>query len=70
MYDVDPSGSITSVILPFAFEIGKTRRRVNALEYVLIPELEETARFIEMKLDEMERSSLTTLMSIMGKLRE
>ena len=53
-----------------AFEIEKTRRRVNALEYVLIPELEETARFIEMKLDEMERSSLTTLMSIMGKLRE
>jgi V/A-type H+-transporting ATPase subunit D len=53
-----------------ALEIEKTRRRVNALEYVLIPELETTARFIEMKLDEMERSSLTTLMSIMGKLRE
>lgn len=53
-----------------AMEIEKTRRRVNALEYVLIPELETTARFIEMKLDEMERSSLTTLMSIMGKLRE
>lgn len=53
-----------------ALEIEKTRRRVNALEYVLIPELETTARFIEMKLDEMERSALTTLMSIMGKLRE
>ena len=53
-----------------AMEIEKTRRRVNALEYVLIPELETTARFIEMKLDEMERSALTTLMSIMGKLRE
>ncbi len=53
-----------------ATEIEKTRRRVNALEYVLIPELENTARFIEMKLDEMERSALTTLMSIMGKLRE
>lgn len=53
-----------------AFEIEKTRRRVNALEYVLIPELESTATFIEMKLDEMERSSLATLMSIMGKLRE
>ncbi len=53
-----------------AQEIEKTRRRVNALEYVLIPELETTSRFIEMKLDEMERSSLTTLMSIMGKLRE
>jgi V/A-type H+-transporting ATPase subunit D len=53
-----------------AAEIEKTRRRVNALEYVLIPELESTARFIEMKLDEMERSSLATLMSIMDKLRE
>jgi V/A-type H+-transporting ATPase subunit D len=53
-----------------AMEIEKTRRRVNALEYVLIPELESTANFIEMKLDEMERSSLTTLMSIMGRLRE
>jgi V/A-type H+-transporting ATPase subunit D len=53
-----------------AAEIEKTRRRVNALEYVLIPELEGSARFIEMKLDEMERSALTTLMSIMGKLRE
>ena len=53
-----------------ALEIEKTRRRVNALEYVLIPELESTATFIEMKLDEMERSSLATLMSIMGKLRE
>jgi V/A-type H+-transporting ATPase subunit D len=53
-----------------ALDIEKTRRRVNALEYVLIPELETTARFIEMKLDEMERSALTTLMSIMGKLRE
>ena len=53
-----------------AMDIEKTRRRVNALEYVLIPELETTARFIEMKLDEMERSALTTLMSIMGKLRE
>lgn len=53
-----------------ALDIEKTRRRVNALEYVLIPELETTARFIEMKLDEMERSALTTLMSIMGKIRE
>ncbi|MBU6997407.1 MAG: V-type ATP synthase subunit D [Theionarchaea archaeon] len=53
-----------------AAEIEKTRRRVNALEYVLIPELESTAGFIEMKLDEMERSALTTLMSITGKLRE
>ncbi len=53
-----------------AIEIERTRRRVNALEYVLIPELEKNAAFIEMKLTERERSSLATLMSITEKLRE
>ncbi len=45
-----------------ADEIEKTRRRVNALEYVMIPQLEETIRYIRMKLDENERGSLTRLM--------
>jgi V/A-type H+-transporting ATPase subunit D len=47
-----------------AVEIEKTRRRVNALEYVLIPSLEETLVYITMKLDEMERSYRTQLMKI------
>ncbi len=47
-----------------ANEIEKTRRRVNALEYVLIPSLEETVTYITMKLDEMERSYRTQLMKI------
>lgn len=47
-----------------ADEIGKTRRRVNSLEYVLIPELLETVRSITMKMDENERGNLTRLMKV------
>lgn len=47
-----------------ADEIEKTRRRVNALEYRTIPELEETIRYIVMKLDENERSTITRLMKV------
>lgn len=47
-----------------AQEIERTRRRVNALEYVLIPSLRETIVYITMKLDEMERSYRTQLMKI------
>ncbi len=47
-----------------AEEIEKTRRRVNALEYVKIPQLSETIRYIRMKLDENERGSQTRLMKV------
>ena len=47
-----------------ADEIEKTRRRVNALEYRTIPELQETIKFIRMKLDENERSTITRLMKV------
>lgn len=47
-----------------ADEIEKTRRRVNALEYRTIPDFEETIRFIRMKLDESERSTITRLMKV------
>ena len=47
-----------------AGEIERTRRRVNALEYVMIPNLQETIRYISMKLDEQERSTLSRLMKI------
>jgi V/A-type H+-transporting ATPase subunit D len=47
-----------------AAEIERTRRRVNALEHVLIPQLTETVRDIQMKLDEAERSNLTRLMKV------
>ncbi len=47
-----------------AAEIEKTRRRVNALEHVMIPQLQETIRYISMKLEENERSSRTRLMKV------
>ena len=47
-----------------ADEIEKTRRRVNALEHVMIPDLQHNIRFISMKLDENERSSQARLMKV------
>ncbi|MBE6064116.1 V-type ATP synthase subunit D [Clostridium cochlearium] len=53
-----------------ADEIEKTRRRVNALEYMTIPQLEETIKFIIMKLDENERGNLTRLMKVKSMMEE
>jgi len=47
-----------------ADEIEKTRRRVNALEYMTIPQLQETIKYIKMKLDENERGALSRLMKV------
>ena len=47
-----------------ADEIEKTKRRVNALEYTIIPQTEEAIKMIELRLDEMERSHIVRLMKI------
>ncbi len=47
-----------------AAEIEKTRRRVNALEHVVIPRLQENIKYISMKLDENERSTQIRLMKV------
>ena len=47
-----------------AEDIEKTRRRVNALEYVMIPQFQEKIRYISMKLEENERGNITRLMKV------
>lgn len=50
-------------------EIEKTRRRVNALEYMTIPQLQETIKYIKMKLDENERSNIIRLMKVKSMIQ-
>ncbi len=51
-------------------EIDKTKRRTNSIENVLIPRLTETANYIKMKLDEIDRETFITLKVIKGKIEE
>ena len=53
-----------------ADEIEKNRRRVNALEYVMIPQIDETIKYINMKLDENERASTIRLMKVKSMIEQ
>ena len=53
-----------------AAEIEKTRRRVNALEHVMIPQLRDNIKYITMKLDENERSTQIRLMKVKDMILE
>jgi V/A-type H+-transporting ATPase subunit D len=61
---------VENAIQLLAAELEKTRRRVNALEHILIPSLEETIRFISDRLSEMERATATRLMKVKEIVRE
>lgn len=52
-----------------ADEIERTRRRVNALEYLTIPELEETIYGIKMRLEENERANITRMIKVKNKTK-
>ncbi|MDD2427085.1 MAG: V-type ATP synthase subunit D [Eubacteriales bacterium] len=56
--------------LLMAAEIERTRRRVNSLEYVMIPDLQDTIRSITMKMEEHERESQTRLMKVKDLILE
>jgi len=53
-----------------AKEIEVTRRRVNALEYIMIPELESAIKIVSMKINELERSNLVRIMKIKDIVRK
>ncbi len=53
-----------------AVEIEKNRRRVNALEFVMIPQLQETIKYILMKLDENERATTIRLMKVKSMIKD
>lgn len=53
-----------------ASEIEKTRRRVNALEHIMIPEMQENIKYITMKLDENERSTQIRLTKVKDMMLE
>lgn len=62
--------ALEKTVRVLADEIEKNKRRVNALEYVMIPQLEETIKYIKIKLDENERGNLARLMKVKSMLEE
>ena len=58
---------VEKTVRMLADEIERNKRRVNALEYVMIPQLKETIKYIKSKLDENERAAVIRLMKVKNK---
>ena len=67
--DLVKLAELNKSIEQIASQIIEIKRRVNALEYILIPELETSVRYIKMKLAEMERSTTVSLLKIKDLVR-
>ena len=62
--------AIEKAVAMLAEEIERNKRRVNALEYIMIPQLNETISYIKSKLDENERAATTRLMKVKSMIAE
>lgn len=62
--------SIQQELFLISLEISKVRRRVNALEYIMIPNLEETVKYITDKLEELDRENIVRLLKIKDIISE
>lgn len=77
-YSIERVGKVLGLLLRLAesektaamlaIEIERNKRRVNALEYIMIPQIEETIKYIKSKLDENERAAVTRLMKVKDML--
>lgn len=68
LFDLVKLAEVEKTVAMLADDIEKSKRRVNALEYVMIPDLEETIKYITMKLEENDRSSRVRLMKVKDML--
>ena len=70
MADLLKLAEVEKTAAMLSIEIERNKRRVNALEYIMIPQIEETIAYIRSKLDENERAATTRLMKVKSMLAD